>query len=41
MYIRLLEVFCKKEDSLVRQNQTEIMAKLTMDTARNNVLFLF
>jgi len=40
MYLRLLEVFVKTSDKLVRPNQLDVIETLTADTARSNVLFL-
>ena len=39
-YLKLLEVFCRYEEKLVRQNQSEIILQFTQDTARSNVLYL-
>lgn len=41
MYLKLLEVFCRFEDKLVRQNQSEIVLQMTADTSRSNILYLF
>jgi hypothetical protein len=41
MYLKLLEVFCRFEDKLVRSNQSEIILQMTADTTRSNVLYLF
>jgi len=41
MYLKLLEVFCRYEDMLIRQNQNDIIVQLTADTTRSNVLYLF
>jgi len=40
LYLRLLEVFIKTSDQLVRPNQCEVVENLTADVARSNVLFL-
>lgn len=39
-YLKLLEVFCRYQNRLIRQNQSEIIVQFTMDTARSNVLYL-
>lgn len=39
-YLKLLEVFCRYKDKLVRENQSEIILQFTVDTARSNVLYL-
>ena len=31
-YLKLLEVFCKYKDKLVKQNQAEIIEQFTLDT---------
>ena len=41
MYLKLLEVFCRFGDKLVRSNQSEIILQMTADTTRSNVLYLF
>lgn len=41
IYLKLLEVFCRFEDKLIRQNQNEIIGQMTADTTRSNVLYLF
>jgi hypothetical protein len=41
VYLKLLEVFCRYEDKLIRQNQNEIITQMTADTTRSNVLYLF
>lgn len=41
MYLKLLEVYCRFEDKLIRQNQTDIILQMTADTSRSNVLYLF
>lgn len=39
-YLKLLVVFCRFQDKLIRQNQTEIIIQFTQDTSRSNVLYL-
>ena len=41
VYLKLLEVFCRFQQQLIRQNQNEIIAQMTADTTRSNVLYLF
>ena len=41
VYLKLLEVFIKYEEKLIRQNQNEIIGQMTADTTRSNVLYLF
>lgn len=41
LYLKLLEVFCKFEDKLVRVNQQEIVVNFTKDVSKNNLIFLF
>jgi hypothetical protein len=41
IYLKLLEVFCRFQTKLIRQNQQEIVAQMTADTTRSNVLYLF
>ena len=41
LYLKLLEVFCKFEDKLVRPNQQEIVINFTRDTSKNNLISLF
>ena len=41
VYLKLLEVFCRYQTMLIRQNQNEIIAQMTADTTRSNVLYLF
>lgn len=39
-YLKLLEVFTRYQEKLVRQNQSEIIIQFTVDTTRSNVLYL-
>lgn len=39
--MKLLEVFCKFEDKLVRPNQQEIVVNFTKDVSKNNLIYLF
>ena len=41
LYLKLLEVFCKFEDKLVRPNQQEIVINFTRDISKNNLIYLF
>ena len=41
LYLKLLEVFCKFEDKLVRPNQQEIVVNFTRDVSKNNLIYLF
>lgn len=41
LYLKLLEVFCKHEDKLVRPNQQEIVINFTRDISKNNLIYLF
>jgi hypothetical protein len=41
LYLKLLEVFCKFEDKLVRPNQQEIIINFVRDVSKNNLIFLF
>mmetsp|Transcript_6821 Transcript_6821/g.10999 ORF Transcript_6821/g.10999 Transcript_6821/m.10999 type:complete len:183 (+) Transcript_6821:4514-5062(+) len=41
LYLKLLEVFCKFEDKLVRPNQQEIVVNFTRDISKNNLIYLF
>lgn len=41
LYLKLLEVFCKFEDKLVRPNQQEIVVNFTKDVSKNNLIYLF
>lgn len=41
LYLKLLEVFCKFEDKLIRPNQQEIVIQFTKDIAKNNLIYLF
>ena len=41
LYLKLLEVFCKFEDKLVRVNQQEIVVNFTKDISKNNLIYLF
>ena len=41
LYLKLLEVFCKFEDQIVRPNQQEIVINFTRDVSKNNLIYLF
>ena len=41
LYLKLLEVFCKFEEKLVRPNQQEIIINFTRDISKNNLIYLF
>ena len=41
LYLKLLQVFCKFEDKLVRPNQQEIVINFTKDVSKNNLIYLF
>ena len=41
LFLKLLEVFCKYEDKLVRVNQQEIVVTFTRDISKNNLIYLF
>lgn len=41
LYLKLLEVFCKFEEKLVRPNQQEIVTNFTRDVSKNNLIYLF
>lgn len=41
LYLKLLEVFCKFEDKVVRPNQQEIIITFTRDISKNNLIYLF
>ena len=41
LYLKLLEVFCKHHDQLVRPNQQEIVINFTRDISKNNLIYLF
>jgi hypothetical protein len=41
LYLKLLEVFCKYEEKIIRPNQQEIVIQFTKDIAKNNLIYLF
>jgi hypothetical protein len=41
LYFKLLEVFCKCKEELVRPNQQEIIINFTKDISNNNLFYLF
>ena len=41
LYLKLLEVFCKFKDKVVRPNQQEIIITFTRDISKNNLIYLF
>ena len=41
LYLKLLEVFCRMDEKLVRPNQMEIVIDFTRDVSKNNLIYLF